>query len=158
MRETDNEKLELYIRKFHGTIYRVAFGYVRNSAEAEDICQEAFIKLLSCREDFPADENCKAWLIRVTINLSKNLLRSSRITRSAELNENLPFSEPRQNELMDSVMKLPPKYRTVIILYYYEEYSVKEIADIMGATVSATTTRLSRARERLKEMLLEEGF
>ena len=151
-----NEELTEYVRMFHGTLYRLAFGYVRNTADAEDICQNAFVKLLGYRGEFESPENCKAWLIRVTINLSKNLLRSKRSVQLEELDEGIPSLEPEEYELLETVMLLPPKYRAVIHLYYYEGYSVKEIADIIGATVSTVTTRLSRARERLKDMLSRE--
>ncbi|MBD5384740.1 MAG: sigma-70 family RNA polymerase sigma factor [Ruminococcaceae bacterium] len=151
-----NDELEEYIRMFHGTLYRLAFGYVHNSENAEDICQSAFVKLMGYKGSFDAPENCKAWLIRVTINLSKNLLRSKRSTQLEELDENIPALEKEESELLEVVMSLPPKYRAVIHLYYYEGYSVKEIADIIGASVTSVTTRLSRARERLKDMLLRE--
>lgn len=151
-----NDELTEYIRAFHGTLYRLALGYARNVEDAEDICQNAFMKLLDYRGAFEAPENCKAWLIRVTINLSKNLLRSRRSLQITELDDELPALEPHEHELLETVMSLPPKYRAVIHLYYYEGYSVKEIADIVGSSVSTVTTRLSRARERLKEMLLRE--
>lgn len=153
-----NEELSEYIRLFHGTVYRLAFSYVRNAAEAEDICQDAFVKLMEYKGAFEKPENCKAWLIRVTINLSKNLLKSSRFTRCAELDENIPMLDKEQRELMEAVMSLPPKYRSVIHLYYYEGYSAKEIADMLGVSVSSVTTRLARARERLKDMLLREDY
>ncbi|MCM1168190.1 MAG: sigma-70 family RNA polymerase sigma factor [Ruminococcus sp.] len=153
-----NDELTEYVKMFHGALYRLAFSYVHNGADAEDICQNAFVKLVGYRGEFESPENCKAWLIRVTINLSKNLLRSYK-KRSAlfgELDENLPALEREELGLLEAVTSLPPKYRAVIHLYYYEGYSVKEIADIIGASVSTVTTRLSRARERLKDMLLRE--
>lgn len=151
-----NDELTEYVHMFHGTLYRLAFGYVHNCADAEDICQNAFVKLIGYKGRFETPENCKAWLIRVTINLSKNLLRSKRSVQFAELDEDIPALEGEEHELLETVMSLPPKYRAVIHLYYYEGYSVKEIAGIIGATVTTVTTRLSRARERLKEMLLRE--
>lgn len=154
----NGEQLTGYIGKFHGTIYRLAFSYVRNAADAEDICQEAFLRLYRFEGSFQSDENAKAWLIRVTVNLSKNLLRSCRFTRWEPLDESVPALDDEELSLLQSVMKLPPKYRAAIYLYYYEGYSVKEIADITGATVSSVTTRLARGRGRLKEILLEEGF
>ena len=151
-----NDELTEYVRMFHGTLYRLAFSYVRNGENAEDICQNTFVKLLGYRGEFGSPENCKAWLIRVTINLSKNLLRSRRSIQLEELDEGIPSLEREEYGLLETVMSLPPKYRAVIHLYYYEGYSVKEIADIIGVTTSTVTTRLSRARERLKEMLSRE--
>lgn len=149
------EELTEYVRMFHGTLYRLAFAYVHNCENAEDICQDAFVKLMDCKCEFESSENCKAWLIRVTINLSKNLLRKRSI-RFEELDENIPALEKEEFEMLEVVKSLPPKYRAVIHLYYYEGYSVKEIADIMRISVTAVTTRLTRARERLKDMLLRE--
>ncbi len=140
-----NEELTEYVKMFHGTLYRLAFGYVHNCENAEDICQSAFVKLIDCKCSFDSPENCKAWLIRVTINLSKNFLRSKRSIQLEELDENIPALDKEQSELLEIVMSLPPKYRAVIHLYYYEGYSVTSV-----------TTRLSRARERLKDMLSRE--
>lgn len=153
-------ELESYIRLFHKSVYRLALSYVKNEADAEDICQEAFCKLLDYRGEFAAEENCKAWLFRVTINLSKNLLKSKRFAHM-ELDETIPAKHDFSDEetaLWETVSKLPPKYRAVIHLYYYEGYSVKEIADMTGDSASTVTTRLARAREKLKKLLLREGI
>lgn len=152
--------LERYIRLYHKSVYRLALSVVKNEAEAEDICQTAFCRLLDYNGEFAAEENCRAWLFRVTINLSKNLLKSKRFARCDELDENIPARHDFSDEktaLWETVCKLPPKYRAAIHLYYYEGYSVKEIADMTGDSVSAVTTRLARARERLKKLLLREG-
>lgn len=156
----NGSELECYVRLYHKSVYRLALSYVKNEAEAEDICQEAFCKLLDCREEFPAEENCRAWLFRVAINLSKNLLKSKRFSH-IELDEKIPakhdFSD-EETELWETVSKLPPKYRAVIHLHYYEGYSVKEIAEMTDSTISTVTTRLARARDKLKRMLLREGI
>lgn len=157
MSRLSNNELEQYIRLYHGTVYRLALGYVKNTAEAEDICQEAFIKLLDYSGSFASPENCKAWLIRVTVNLSKNFLKSSRFRRGEELCDNIRADIPEEyTELYDAVTALPVKYRSIIHLYYYEGYSVKEIADILKISATTVTTRLSRARDRLKKTLLGE--
>lgn len=156
----NSSELERYVRLYHKSVFRLALSYVKNEAEAEDICQEAFCKLLDCGEEFAAEENCKAWLFRVAINLSKNLLKSKRFSHM-ELDEKIPaahdFSD-EETELWETVSKLPPKYRAVIHLHYYEGYSVKEIAEMTGSTVSTVTTRLARARDKLKKLLLREGI
>ena len=154
-------ELENYIRLFHKSVYRLALSCVKNEAEAEDICQTAFCKLLDYHGEFAADENCKAWLFQVTINLSKNLLSSKRFTRTDELDENIPVRHDftdGETALWDTVSRLSPKYRAVIHLYYYEGYTVKEISEMTGDTVSTVTTRLARARDRLKKLLLREGI
>lgn len=152
-----SNELEQCIRLYHSTIYRLALSYVRNTAEAEDICQEAFVKLMDYGGEFAANENRKAWLIRVTVNLSKNFLRSARFMRNVELDDNIRDTVPEEyEELYDAVMALPIKYRSIVHLYYYEGYSVKEIADILKISASAVTTRMTRARGLLKGILLGE--
>ena len=152
----DGEQLTGYIGAYHAAVYRVAYSYLKNRADAEDVCQETFLRLYRFSGEFPTDDSCKAWLFRVAVNLSKNLLRSGWRTKRAELTEDIPCESEEDLGLLESVMSLPPKYRVTIHLYYYEGYSVKEIADITGAAASSVTTRLMRGRERLKEMLLKE--
>ncbi len=154
----NSDNLECYIRLYHGAVYRLALSYTKNIADAEDITQEAFLRLYKYDGIFAADENCKAWLIRVTVNLSKNLLKSCWFTRREELNENIPCKDNEDRGVFDCVMALPPKYRVVIHLYYYEGYSVKEIAGMLGVTASNVTTKLARGRKKLKEILLKEGL
>lgn len=150
-----NDNAEKYVRQFHAILYRLAFSYVRNCAEAEDICQDAFVQMLRCRTEFPADEDCKRWLIRVTINLSKNLLRSRR-RRDEPLEDTcIPAERAPEYELASMLRQLPPEQSAVIHLYYYEGYSVREIAAILKISVTSVTSRLSRGRKRLKALLEE---
>ena len=155
----DNDELCRYIKLYHQTVYRAVFSYLHNVSEAEDIVQETFVKLFNTNKSFQSDEHCKAWLIRVAINLSKNLLKSFRYTHTEELDEAIPTESKEESELAEALSALPPKYRAVIHLYYYEGYSAKEIAEILGISVTTVTTRLARARERLKVLLTaEENF
>ncbi len=149
----DEEKLREYIGLFHKSVYRLAYSYVRNEAEAEDICQEAFIRLYEHNGGFDSDNGCRAWLFRVTINLSLSELRKFTRNRTVELDESLPAEEKADYGLAEAVAKLPAAYRTAIHLFYYEDCSVKEIARITRSTVSAVTTRLNRARKMLREYL-----
>jgi RNA polymerase sigma-70 factor (ECF subfamily) len=144
-------------------VFRIAFSYVKNVHDAEDITQDVFLKLYKTTQEFIADENMKAWLIRVTINQAKNLLRASsfRKARQCDLDETMIAEEtldPDCFELYEYVKDLKPKYRTIIYLYYYERYSVKEIAAILKIRETTVTTQLSRARNQLKEILLAEGY
>jgi RNA polymerase sigma-70 factor (ECF subfamily) len=142
-------------------VYRIAYSYVKCAHDAEDITQEVFLKLYKCNTRFDADENVKAWLIRVCINQSKSLLRSAWKTRKTDYIEYAAAAQSLPGdcfELCDYVNSLKPKYRTVIYLYYYERYSVKEIAEIMRVRQSTVTTQLGRARKQLKDLLLEERY
>jgi RNA polymerase sigma-70 factor (ECF subfamily) len=108
------------------------------------------LRLYRFKGEFIADENCKAWLLRVTVNLSKNLLKSGWFTKRGELSEDIPSADREDLGLIESVMSLPPKYRAVIHLYYYEGYSVKEIADILGISPENVRKRLQHGRKYLK--------
>lgn len=150
----DSEELSRYIGQYHSTVYRAAFSYAGDRADAEDIVQDTFVKLYTFSGSFESEEHVKAWLIRVAVNLAKNLLRSRRRKNETELNENTPCDSG--GDLYQTVMELPSSYREVIYLYYYEGYSVKEIAGILREPVSTITTRLSRGRKQLKKLLTEE--
>ncbi len=151
---TDSELISC-VKQYHKTVFRLAYSYVKNHADAEDICQDTFVKLMDYTGEFPAEEDCKRWLIRVVVNLSKNLLRSCRFTRTEELSDEIPLetADNEEKELWALVKALPVKYGEVIHLFYYEGYSVKEIADILSISQTAVTTRLSRGRNRLKALI-----
>ena len=150
------EKLKKYIDLYHGALFRLAYSYLKNSADAEDICEEVFIKLYSYNGAFETDENCRAWLFRVAVNLSKNMLKSCWFSKRTELDENIPAKAETDFELWELIKALPPKYRLVIHLYYYEGYSAKEISKITETPVSTVTSQLSRAREKLKGIIEKE--
>lgn len=145
-----------YIKLYHQTVYRAALGYLHNAEEAEDAVQETFVKLFNTNKQFTSDEHCKAWLLRVVINHSKNLLRSFRYTHTEELDEAIPIEDLAERDLADALSALPPKYRAVIHLHYFEGYSSSEIAKILGISATAVTTRLARAREKLKNLMTSE--
>mgnify|MGYP000064344653 CR=1 FL=1 len=151
-----DQDIEKYVRLYHTMLYRVAFSYLRSSADAEDVCQESFIRLLKFPGDFPTDEDCKRWLIRVAVNLSKNLLKY-RCTHGEPMEYPDASDKPTaESELLPLIKSLPPEYSTVIHLFYYEDYSTREIAQILDISVTAVTSRLSRGRRRLKQLLTEE--
>lgn len=145
-----------YIKLYHQTVYRAALGYLHNAEDAEDAVQETFVKLFNTNKQFTSDEHCKAWLLRVVINHSKNLLRSFRYTHTEELDEAIPIEDLAERDLADALSALPPKYRAVIHLHYFEGYNSNEIAKILGISATAVTTRLARAREKLKNLMTSE--
>lgn len=152
----DAQQLEHYITSFRSTVYRLAYSYLKNREDAEDISQEAFLKLYTSVQSFAADENVKAWLIRVTVNLCKNLLRSSAYRNHDELTNEAAPPSPESSGIEEYIQRLSPEYSAVLYLFYFEGYSVKEIAKICRTTSAAVRTRLSRGRNKLKEMLLKE--
>jgi len=152
----NREELSKSAAAHRDTVFRVALGYVKNIHDADDVAQNVFMKLYRHEKGFVSSESEKAWLIRVTINESKDLLRSSWKKNRDDLDESLvvPFFEKGDDfELYDYVVSLKPKYRTVIYLHYYEGYSTKEISSILKMPQSTVTTQLSRARKQLKESI-----
>ena len=139
-------------------VYRAAWNSCKNPHDAEDVVQTVFLKLLECDVDFQDDEHVRRWLIRVTVNEAHSLWRSfwkRNVCSMEELTAEPVFSEPENSELFYAVQKLPVRYREVVHLYYYEEYSIKEIAAILGISETAIQTRLMRARGKLKQELKE---
>lgn len=152
----DETQLARYIKLFHRTVYRAALGYLHNAAEAEDATQETFVKLFESNKQFTSDEHCKAWLLRVVINHSKNVLSSFRFSRTEELDEAIPVEDLAERDLADALEQLPTKYRAVIHLHYFEGYSAKEIAEMLDLSTTAVTTRLARGREKLRNLMTQE--
>lgn len=116
------------------------------------------MKLYGSKWEFESEEHVRNWLIRVTVNACRNTLRAPWRNRRAELDEladSAIFEAPEESEVFLAVMSLPEKYRMVLNLFYYEEFSVREIGELLGIRVSAVTTRLSRAREMLRQQLKE---
>ena len=148
------------ISLYRETVFRTAFCYTKSYADSEDISQEAFLKLYISEQHFEADENIKAWLITVTANLCKNLLKSRWYRLSEPFTEqaDIPVFMKKTDDVLPLLMTLKPKFRTVLYMYYYEEYSVKEICSLLGESKTAVTTRLMRGRRQLRELLIKEGY
>ena len=147
------QNIEELFRKYKDDVYRLALSYTRNPAEAEDVCQSVFVKGMEQPSITPGKE--KAWLMQVTANQCRNLLRSGWWKKTQPLEEALPAETGEDSGVYQAVMALPPKYRVVVYLRYYEEYSTKEMAQLLRISQSAVTTRLNRARQMLKESLKE---
>lgn len=148
---TESE-FEVRYHLFKETIYNVAYTYVRNRMDAEDITQEVFLKFLKYDGDFTTLDNEKYWLVRVTINTSKSFLTSSwkkKISLSDEVTLNAS-SSPSEQDYFNLIVNLPNKLKEVIILYYYENFKINEIAQILKSSESAIKKRLQRARDLLK--------
>ncbi|MDR0222584.1 MAG: RNA polymerase sigma factor [Oscillospiraceae bacterium] len=154
----DREELTEAVEKYRDTVFRIAYGYTGSFEDSEDISQDVFLKLFKSNKRFVDEEHKKAWLIRVAINASKSALRSSWRQKRADMPpESVPYySDVQDRELFDCVMRLPPKYRAAVYLYYYEDYPVTDVARLMGISRTAVTTRLARAREQLKRTFAKE--
>lgn len=156
-RENLPDILELYA----DMVMRIAYQNVKNIADAEDICQEVFLKLLELNKSFESEEHIKAFIIRITINKCKDYYKSNWFKRRVNLKEEGIISdkgvvEKEGNEsIIESIMELPLNYRNVIYLYYFEGYSVKEIGEILKKKEGTIKTWLGRARQKLKIMISE---
>ncbi|MCL2528163.1 MAG: sigma-70 family RNA polymerase sigma factor [Defluviitaleaceae bacterium] len=140
--------------KTHGNkLYRTALAILGSKAEAEDIVHDTFIKLFEKNTDFESPAHEVAWLIRVTVNLCKNRLRSHWWKRTGPLLDTYPAQSGQQLDVMQAVLALPAKYRIAIHLFYYEGYSTKEIGEITDQKESTVRQQLTRARRLLKEFL-----
>ncbi len=154
---TEQEFVTVY-EKYKNSVYSVIYNYIRNAADASDLTQEIFIKLYSCSKKFESEEHIKAWLIRCAINQTKNHIRDSKRFSYDELDENIPDKQPEDHsDVMEAVLALPEKYRIPIHLFYYEGWSVKQIADVLGTKEATVKTQLDRGREKLRKRLEQEG-
>lgn len=151
-----------FIRIFNlykNDIYRLAYSYTKNISDSDDITQNTFIKLYNYIDILNnPDQDIKKWLVKVTINECKTFLLSSwkkKIIAFTEKEENTLSTTLPDNDLLEAILQLPKKYRTIIFLYYYENYKIKEISEILNISVTNIQTILSRARKKLKEILKE---
>ena len=156
MRLTDTE-FETAVGRYGDTVFRLAYSYLKNRADAEDVMQETLLKLYLARKPFQSPEHERHWVVRVAVNECKKLLRSPWRRRTGPLEEagEPAFETPEQSGLFRHVMSLPPKYRAAVYLYYYEGCSVQETAAAMGANPSTVQTWLMRARGKLRLILQE---
>lgn len=153
----EREEFTRIAETYKDMLFRIALNYLGSPCDADDAVQEVLLKLYTASPVFEDESHIKSWLIRVAINQCKSLLRAP-WRRNLRLDDyELSFEEPEQSELFYRVMALPEKYRIVLYLHYYEDYSVREIAGFLGINVSAVTTRLNRARNKLK-LELGEGL
>ena len=160
-KSTARDKQEQYLRdvmSLHGDrILRMAYSYVHNMQDAEEILQDVLMKLIGKAPKFDSEEHQKAWLLRVTANIAKNRIEYNKLRDTDELNDELVGED--RNDLSfvwEAVKELPDNYREVIHLFYQEGYQTEEIAEILGDTGANIRTRLKRARAKLKEVLREE--
>ena len=156
---TRNEVFTLAVQRYSDAVYRTAVHNCRCTADAEDVVQDVFEKLLHYNGIFESEKHLKAWLLRVVVNQARDLTKSfwqrNRVAWEEHMNE-LPFEEPEDSRLFEAVMRLPDKYRIVIHLFYYEDYAIAEIAQILKRREGTVKSQLNRGRKLLKTMLMEE--
>ena len=155
-REAINRRAELLLDSYGNRILRLAYSYLHNLNDAEEILQDTLLQYLKKAPSFESDEHEKAWLLCVAGNLSKNRVNYNKMRYADELEETL-IADKREDLsfVWEAVKELPDKYRAVIHLHYYEGYQTAQIAKILKRNESTVRSDLRRGRERLKELLKE---
>ena len=145
------------VEQYRNMVFRLAYSNTGDISCCDDIVQEVFMRYLKCPKSFPDEESKKFWLIRVTINMCRDHTRRLRCSRGTVLDENASGTDDggldEKIALRDALKKLPPRYRDVIFLHYYEGYSAAQIGAVLKLSTSGVTSRLQRAREMLKKYL-----
>lgn len=145
-----NEQIEFTVKQYNSSIQKYAFTYVKNRSDAEDITQNVFAAYFCKAPRFDSEEHKKAWLFKVTGNMCKSYLKSAWKRHRVSLSEELSYLPKEKSGLIDQVLSLDEKYRVPVHLYYYEGYSIKEIAKILGRNEATVNTWLNRGRGLLK--------
>ncbi|WP_343208501.1 RNA polymerase sigma factor [Anaerolentibacter hominis] len=152
LRPSDRDIMELYYRQVD-TVYRVCFMMLKNTADAEDVTQNVFVKLIQLGKRFESEEHEKAWLIVAARNECKNLLghwwRKKR-TSIEDVNPQQLTAEHQYDETLEEVIGLPERFRLPVYLYYYEGYSTKEISGLLHRKEGTVRSQLHTGREMLK--------
>ena len=153
------EEVRRALDAYGDMVWRVCMVHLKNRDDAQDILQNVLLKFAQHTRPFQSPEHEKAWVLRVAINESRDLLRDAFRSRSAPWEEVLSQQaqpvEEEYRELLRAVLSLPPKYRDAVYLYYYEGYSTSEIASMLGVPVNTVSTRLARARAKLRTLITE---
>ena len=159
--QDQNEYLTYLVETYGDMVYRLALTRVRNRQDAEDIVQSVFLKLMKNIDRLESEEHVKAWLIKVTANEGKSLFSSGWRKHTFSLDDKSeiedisvqPREVPEQNDVLKAVFRLPERYRIVIHLFYYHDFSTEEIAQMLGRSNHTVRSQLSRGREKMRKDL-----
>lgn len=151
-----HDELKQTILRNSNTVYRLAYAQMKNTSDADDVYQEVFYRYIRKKPLFESPEHEKAWFIKVTVNCCKTSLKSFWKTKVCELDETFEDTEVEKEDLSFALKKLPKKYSAVLYLFYFEDMSIKEIASALNLKEGNVGVLLSRARQKLKEILEKE--
>ncbi len=151
------EEIKELVDKYSSLIFRISYCILCNAYDAEDAVQETFLKYITKAPEFNSEEHRKAWLIKVSANISKNMLmfRVKKETVNIDDVENIGIAQS-DYETFELIMSLPAKYKVIMTLYYVEGYKSKEIAEIIDISEEAVRKRLQKGRELLKKEFEKE--
>ena len=155
----EEREIKRVVEMYSDMILRISYSYLQHTYDSEDICQTVLLKYISCGKSFDTMEHEKAWIIRTTINACHDLRKSAFFKKTVALDTIAEKEAPAapSSEIIDEIKKLSVNYRISIYLHYYEGYSVKEIAGIMGKSALAVSKYLSRGRAELKRNLTADA-
>lgn len=154
----DSREYEQIVKDNIDTIYRIALSHTRTTADADDVVQQTFMKLLTKSVRFNDEEHVKKWLIRVCVNECNSIFSSfwrRNVLSISEIPEDVVFEDRRNTALYEAIRELPAKYRVIVYLFYYEGYATKEISEIINIKEATVRTRLVTARKMLRAKLKE---
>ncbi len=159
----NDDYIEYLVNTYSDTVLRVSVSYLKNIEDAKDIVQTVFVKLCTMDKTFKDEEHEKAFILRVTINVCKDILKSSWRKNTCDMDNCKELvadnnDEDTNNEIISAVNQLEDKYRIVIYLHYYEGYKASEIGKIIGIPTATVHTRLVRGRDKLKKILEGENY
>ena len=149
------------IERYADTVRRLCMVHLKNRADTEDIFQTVFLKYVLSSVSFESEEHEKAWIIRVTINACKDLLKSFYRRRTVSLDaviEQPTLLPPDNRAVLEAVLSLPPQYKDVVYLHFYEDYTAPQISKILGKNVNTVYTIITRSKQMLREKLRGEGY
>ncbi len=146
------------VEQYSTLIFRIAYQNLRNYHDAEDIMQEVGLYMLTGNPPLDNPEHLKYWIITVTIHKCKDMKKSAWRTRTEPIDDYLSLQAPETREVMEELWQLPENYRNIIYLYYYESFTIAEIAQILGKSQNTVGSSLRRARKKLEKILIEGGY
>lgn len=144
------------VNRWGTAVYRMAYALTRSRHDADDLFQEVYLRYHRSAPAFETEEHEKAWLLRVTANCAKTALSSPWRRRTVPLEDVYTYSDPEESAVNEALAILPGKYRAVLHLFYYEGYQTEEIADILSRSPATVRSQLTRARQKLRELLKED--
>lgn len=155
-----HERAEYLAETYADAILRLSYTYLKNTHDAQDVCQTVFVKLLTEPREFESAEHERAYILRMAANACKDLLKSPWRKRTCDLEAcaEIPAPETGDGAVLAAVNQLPANYRSVIYLFYYEGYQAAEIGKILGVPTATVHTRLARGRAKLKDILGGYGY
>ena len=159
MTSEEKDYFSAVYEKYADDLYRISLIYLKKREDAEEAVTDTFIRLMEYRPDFENESHEKAWLTKTAVNICKNMHKSGWAKNVVHNEEVLSYmTTPQEVSIMEEVLSLPPKYRVIIYMHYYQGYKAAEIAQMLNMKESTVLSRLSRGRKKLKDILIQGGF